>query len=418
MSDATLLWLCAGLTISVVAVLAALATWRQHKRARSLARSISSAPPCGGPIVRLDFAQSLDPALFADAAEEEALAYARLHLNDLVSNGTTISLQLVRLWAGSHELTVAPSSAGRAAMHIGKAAIRQHHSGRLLPLLTDQKTGQVVEVMKEVGHGRKAITVAATASAIVVSAAHMIATADLARSLKLVDGKVDLLLAFRRIDQLAALERIYSAAKELLSAPLDELRRLEMWRLRGELRELRGRWRRELGHRLLQIEHPAEQPWLTRMLTTQSGHDGRISGQISAGQAQLAMVEYSLRLDQVLAAAGGTRDVSRATLGDELVALDRVGELLRDKAALISEERRETAQPMIDGIGTIVEHYRALTARPQTSSTEESAAAPLNISASLTTTVGTSSTQAFASTTLPTSRMGRLRLPSKPRTRS
>ena len=47
--------------------------------------------------------------------------------------------------------------------------------------MADSKTGQMLEVMKEVGSGRKLTAGAVAASTIIVSAAHLIATADLAR---------------------------------------------------------------------------------------------------------------------------------------------------------------------------------------------------------------------------------------------
>jgi len=311
--------------------------------------------------MRLDFRQSLDPSQFAKAAEEETLAYAKTHLRDFVADGATITLQMLRQLAAQSEMVVAASKEATQAMRAGAAVIQRHGlSKRLLPHVIDRKTGQAVEVMKEVGYGRKVIAGAAGASTIVVSAAHMIATADLARTLKLVDQKIDLLLAYRRIDQQAALERIYTAARELLAAPLDEMRRLEVWRLRGELRELRATWRSELEHHLLQIENPAEEAWIDRMFTSQSSYDKRITTKISGGQLQLMMVEYSLRIDRILAAATDTWGVSERTLIDEITAIERIGTLLRDKAAFISDKQRASAQPMIEGIKSIVTHYRTL----------------------------------------------------------
>ena len=255
-------------------------------------------------------------------------------------------------------MVVEASSKATKAMRTGAAVLQQHQaSARLLPHVVDSKSGQALEVMKEIGAGRKLIAGAAAASTIVVSAAHMIATADLARTLRLVDQKLDLLLAHRRIDQTAALERIFYAAKELLAAPLSETHGTELWRLRGELRELRTIWRRELEHHLLQIENPAAEAWLDRMFTSQNSYDRRITGGISSGMLQLAMVEYSLRIDRVLAVASDTWDISAGTLSDELVAIERVGELLKERAGFISEKQRGSAQPMIEGLDAMVTQY-------------------------------------------------------------
>src|SRR6185312_5366833 len=363
MANPSALLLSGGMSAVGIASLAAaiVIVWRRPRSAMASTPGNIPALPCAGPIMRLDFRQSLDPSQFAKAAEEETLAYAKTHLRDFVADGATITLQMLRQLAAQSEMVVAASKEATQAMRAGAAVIQRHGlSKRLLPHVIDRKTGQAVEVMKEVGYGRKVIAGAAGASTIVVSAAHMIATADLARTLKLVDQKIDLLLAYRRIDQQAALERIYTAARELLAAPLDEMRRLEVWRLRGELRELRATWRSELEHHLLQIENPAEEAWIDRMFTSQSSYDKRITTKISGGQLQLMMVEYSLRIDRILAAATDTWGVSERTLIDEITAIERIGTLLRDKAAFISDKQRASAQPMIEGIKSIVTHYRTL----------------------------------------------------------
>jgi hypothetical protein len=309
---------------------------------------------CAGPFKRLDFAQSLDPNLFAEAAEKEAVAYAQMHLRDFVADSTVLTVQGIQQWAARSEMVVSASSEASKALRTGAANIQQTVSGQRLPHVINSKTKQALEVMKEVGPSRKLISTAAAASTIVVSAAHIIATAELARKLRLVDQKLDLLLAYRQIDQEAALERIYTAAKELLAGPLDEVRCMEVWRLRNELRQLRFTWRRELERHLRQIENPTERDWINRMFTVQSSQDRRIAGKISDSMPQLLMVEYSLRIDRVLAAASHTWGISELTLGDELAAIERVGDLLKEKAEFISKERRSSAQPMIDGISSLV----------------------------------------------------------------
>jgi hypothetical protein len=193
------------------------------------------------------------------------------------------------------------------------------------------KTGQITELMKGVGPGRKAIAGAAAASTIIVSAAHMISAADLARTLKQVDQKLDLLLAYRQIDQAANLERIYTSARELLASPLDEVRRMEVWRLRGEMRQLRATWRGELEHRLTEIKDPSKDAWFNWLITRRGTYDDQITEKISEGQLRMMLIEYSLRLDRVLAAASDTWDVSSPTLADELAVINRVGVLLKEK---------------------------------------------------------------------------------------
>lgn len=371
-------WLSSGLAvIGIMSLMLALLT------RRGLSPTVISvvpepSPPWGGPIARLDFTQSLDPDIFARAAEEEALSYAQLHLRDLFADGAVITVQSLRAWSAAAEMVVGASAQATVALRSGAAVLQKHGaSARLLPHVADSRTGQILEVMKEVGPGRKVITATMAASTIIVSAAHIIATADLARTLRLADQKLDLLLAYRRIDQNAALERIYAAAKELLAAPIGEAQRMELWRLRGELRQLRAVWRSELEHHLGQIENPAEEAWLDRMFTTQDSYDQRISGKISGGMLQLAMLEYSLRIDRVLAVASGTWDQSGRTLTDELRAIGRIGALLKEKAGFISEKKRGSAQPMINGLEAIVARYGALVGSAPAVASEAPAPTPI-----------------------------------------
>jgi hypothetical protein len=294
MTDVGFLWLSGGLAVVGIAALAtAIAIfWRRRGADSTAPVGIVSVPPFAGPIARLSFVQSLDPVLFAEAAEEEALAHARVHLRDLIADGTVITLQFIRQWHARSEMVVAASK----AMRTGAAVIGKNG----LPLVTDSKTGKILGIMKEVGGGRKAVAGVAAATTIVVSAAHMISAADLARTLKQVDQKLDRLLVYRRIDQAASLERIYTSARELLALPLDEVRRMEVWRLRGDMRQLRATWRGELEHHLTEIKDPSKDVWFD-WLPSWGNDDNQIIEKISEGQLRLMMIEYSLRLDRVLA---------------------------------------------------------------------------------------------------------------------
>ena len=133
-----------------------------------------------------------------------------------------------------------------------------------------------------------------------------------------------------------------------------------MWRLRGEMRQLRVTWRGELEHHLTGIKDPFQDGWFDWLVPRRQSYDQEVREKISGGQLRLMLIEYSLRLDRVLAGATGTWDVSSATLADKLDVIDRVGGLLKEKAALISEPRREPVQRMIECIEAMVDNYRNL----------------------------------------------------------
>ena len=129
MTDTIWLWLSSGLALIGITCLAAaimVARRRAVAAVVATASQVTPAEPWGGPIARLDFSQSLDPELFAHTAEEEALSYARLHLRDLLADGTVITLQSLRQWAVGAEMVVGATAEATAALRTGAAVLQQH----------------------------------------------------------------------------------------------------------------------------------------------------------------------------------------------------------------------------------------------------------------------------------------------------
>jgi hypothetical protein len=266
-------------------------------------------------------------------------------------------------------MIVTASVKGRALVASGLASVSRHsESGRLLPVITDSKSGKIIELTKEAPAAKRIAQLTALSS-MVVGAAHMIASADIAKKLKIIDGKLDVLLACRRIDQTSALERIYTSAKELVCGPMDESKRLEMWRLRGELRQLRSAWRRELQFHLGHIEEPVSAGWLERQFNAvtsfaidrESKAHRRVYNEITEGQLHLSLIEYATRLDHVLAVGSDTLLGFERTLADELVELRAVADLLEEKAGYISGRKQSfSVEPMLTGMKAMIEHYEAI----------------------------------------------------------
>lgn len=329
-------------------------------------REVIAHPP-DNPVSRLSFTNSFDPDLFAIASEQSAVS----HLNDLlrtgVGDGIVLTVNGVRLLPSSAEMIVSISRDGQKLLEQGKAVIARHlQSGRRLPILRDARTGEFIESFKEAKMATTLSRVGALSAAI-IGAAHIISGADIARRLKEVEAKIDLLIVYRRIDQMATLERIYTAARELISGPLGSEERWELWRLRNELRELRLAWRREFQHHLNLIEDPRDAGWVYRMFTWKKASDQKIHSRITDAQINVTLMEYSMRLDHVLAAIGGTLDKFEITLADELFDLDELAKLLQSKANLISGRYQEvTVEPTVKVMTEIVQQYRTLL--PDTSS--------------------------------------------------
>jgi hypothetical protein len=336
-------------------------------QAAAIAALTEPGPRFDSPVTRLTFQESLDPNRFAEVSIASAKASLARALASRTGDGVTVTIQSVRLLKQGAEMIVSASDSGRELLYEGKPLIPFHTaSGARLPLLMDARTGKIIEQLKEIPISTLTSKLASISS-VVVGAAHLVAGADLAKRLARVDSKLDLLLASRRIDQIAKLERIYISARELGSHEMDHERRLEMWRLRGELRELRSAWRQELHLKLDQIEDPANAPYFQRLFSTKRSIDRRVSGGIGEGEAQVTFIEYSMRFEHVLAVGSGTLDEFQDSLQSELQQLDQIRGVLQTKAAYISGHYPNlSVHPMIESLSAVVTTYRELLPTPGT----------------------------------------------------
>ena len=324
----------------------------------------STNEPTDNVITRLNFEESLDSEQFATASQESAQSDINRRLAASAADGMIIVLNGLSLHESMVTMTVSASKGGQILVKEGAASIARNASGNALPMVKDVNTGQWVEMMQE-AKGAETMARLASISTAIVGAAHIISAADIAKRLKEVDAKINLLLAYRRIDQMAALERIYTSARELSGGPTSSEKRWELWRLRGELRELRIRWRRELKHQLGLIEDPNSAAWYQKMFNwiepVDRGAHTAIHGKITEGQLHISLIEYSLRLDQVLAVLSGTIPGFELTLGGELRELESLAELLKDKAGMISRKYPElSVESTHEGLFAIAREYRKL----------------------------------------------------------
>lgn len=316
---------------------------------------VESSPQFDSPVSRLTFQQSFNSDLFAQASESAALTGLSQLLAGYAADGLQMTLHGVRMTQQGAEMIVSASSSGQILFQKGLVKYQTHKAtGMRLPQLVDAKTGKVFEKLKEMPVSTITSKLA-TISGAVVGAAHLIAGADLAKSMERVECKLDQLLALHRIDQLAKLERIYASARELSSKPMDSDRKLEMWRLRGELRELRSAWRQECSLKLSHIEDPANSAWLKRLFTSQRTTDRQLVGNISEGEAEVALINYSMRLEHVLAIGSNTTGEFMYSQTSELEQLDVLHRMLGEKSAYISGKYPELSiEPMDTALSRLI----------------------------------------------------------------
>jgi tetratricopeptide (TPR) repeat protein len=379
--DPTLPLMLAGgaCVLLLVALLGFIAARRRRAQRRELAEWVRSERPASaapapapvwalpGPLPQLTFMQSLDSSRFAQAAEGSARNALLACISSSGATAARNALDAIGLVRAGLRAFAPTTSEEQGMLEVGNALAEGVLAGGPEAAagpggeLAFELAGRVAS--SGAGNLAGASTLATVAPAlaptlpvIVVGAALTLAVVKVASSLKRVEGKLDQILAVRRIDQTAALERIYASARELLLGRPDERKVFELWRLRGELRELRAALRLELDKLFSAIKDPSERGLLARW--RKSATEQEISDEIGKGETQIAMLEYALRLDQVLAAAGNTWQVSLISLADELAEIAKVGALLAEKTDLIhGEERLAAVLPLREAVAEIVHGY-------------------------------------------------------------
>lgn len=322
-------------------------------------------PPSVSVISQLSFAESLDDEVFASASYKFAMNTVNGQLAMNGADGLTIAVNGVRLLQSGAELTCTVSRKGRVLIANGTAVFSRNSTTRqLLPMLMDARSKKFIEMAKASGTAAT-VTRLGQAAAVVVTAAHLIAGADIARRMKRVEAQLDLLLQYRRIDQISKLERIYTSAKELCREPMSRDKCWELWRLRGELRELRCTWRHELQHHLNQIADPKEKHWLECMFTSRKTSNGKVQEKVTEGQLHIDLIAYSLRLDHVFALVGGTIHEFEGTLADELSEMEKLRGLLRSKVEYIKKAAPSLeVEPTLSRMTETVTAFKALILAP------------------------------------------------------
>src|SRR5439155_19319608 len=107
------------------------------------------------------------------------------------------------------------------------------------------------------------------------------------------------------------------------------------------------------------IEDPANSPWFQRVFERQHSIDRRVSGGISEGEAEVALIEYSMRLEHVLAIGSGTLDEFQRSQDSELEQLDQLRVLLQQKAGYVSGRHPElSVEAVVEAVSAVVAAYR------------------------------------------------------------
>lgn len=230
------------------------------------------------------------------------------------------------------------------------------------------KAGKTVENAKLTGPLTTGSRVAANLTMAVLTAAHVISGADLAKKLNKLDSKVDFLVAAHRLDQMARIEGVYRQAKEILHLEQTDHTRWELHRLGRELFEVRSAWRREIAFHVGNL-HKAEesQNWFMKrfQMLSRKGKDEKVASKVSACDAEIQLISGTLAIHLALAQAAGTLETFlQISLPDEIAELQKLRSLLHERRSFIHAkhpELRESVSSICARLDDVVSIYQPMT---------------------------------------------------------
>lgn len=319
------------------------------------------------PLRRVTFEQALEvlplleaTALAAQQSVDNAIA---AHAGDAAG----IVVNSFQVLAANKEIVVEFTEAGHKLKKAGVLKLVRDGTNRLIPKLKNTKTGKFVETARLSNGAAKAMRIGTAIGTIALSAAHLVSGADLAKKLRRVEGKLDFLVAARRISQLSRLEAVFRQARELAHLPSTEATRWELHRLGRELFELRAEWRRELIHRLETLEHVQESGGWFFAFFQRWGNDAKSqenTKQITQSEVEIRLLEVSMALHIALAQSSDTLETFLSvSLPDELAAVEQTKDLLASKRGTILQRHAESQAAVtatIESFDATLERFRAL----------------------------------------------------------
>jgi hypothetical protein len=217
-------------------------------------------------------------------------------------------------------------------------------SGKRLPTLVGA-SGKTVANARLLGPLAKGTTIAANIATAAITVAHVVSGIDLAKKMDRLNGKVDFLVAGRRIDQLSLLEGVYRHAKELIHGGVDDHSQKELHRLGRELFEIRSSWRGEISYHVSRLNKAPES--VNQFIAffqsfSRKAQDQKIADTVCACDTEIHLINASLATHMALAQASGRLDTFlQVSLPDELEQIGAIRELLWSRRDFIHDKHPE-----------------------------------------------------------------------------
>lgn len=311
---------------------------------------LEKLPP--SPLTRVSFRHAVESQQLVCEIEKychESLSKA------LTGDGLNIVVQSVLL--SSNELTLVYKFSRTATdlFEAGQASIPLHsESGRLLPWMHDS-SGRIIEQAKS------ASTIGlrlAQSWALLVSVAHLVSGLDVVKRLKEIDRKLSLLVAGRRIDQDAALNRIYTEARGILMRKIDAATIRELKKHRYDLYQLRQVWYGEISELVRSTSIPDRSAWHHSSWLRRGSREKKAIGELAPVVDKLQRLRLALLTDACLAVASGTsEDFFENALPSEL---DFWVPLSAEVQQTSNRFRKEATKNQVEGIRSGIDAYCSL----------------------------------------------------------
>jgi hypothetical protein len=259
-------------------------------------------------------------------------------------DGLAFALQGASLAVNNGAFVAKFSAEAARLFKAGELRLLMDVSGKRLPTLVGA-SGKTVANARLLGPLAKGTTIAANIATAAITVAHIVSGIDLAKKMDRLNGKVDFLVAGRRIDQLSRLEGVYRHAKELLHGGLDDYSQKELHRLGRELFEIRSSWRGEISYHVSRLNKANES--VNQFIAffesfSRKGKDQKIADTVCACDTEIHLINVSIATHMALAQASGRLDAFlQVSLPDELEQITMIRELLWSRRDFIHDKHPE-----------------------------------------------------------------------------
>ena len=235
----------------------------------------------------------------------------------------------------------------KAAIDTKSAVVVKTKDGAEILVARDLKTGQLLGPARKISPNlHKATQIANLA----IGAAHIISGYDNAKKLKVIDKKIDKIIALRRTDMVAELKSIYEALQRMAYVDkmgLDTI--IHLRNLQHRLTCLRNSWIDEVVNGLEEdVDDPTQRSWFKKLFSINKNTVKRVSGQIETCLEPLYITRTAIELERMIALSLGEEDVF------EEVTLRNIKSNVAQAAVLV-RERREWLNKYINDDGEQLE---------------------------------------------------------------